>query len=97
MFSTGATGDNERHFAQDKESHLGKILFKPFDSISNSYEIISSGHRNPQGLYSDSDVILSTEHGPYGGDEINKIEKGKIMDGQYHRMAKNMSFKKKRT
>lgn len=77
LFSTGATGDNERHFAQDKESHLGKILFKPFDSISNSYEIISSGHRNPQGLYSDSDVILSTEHGPYGGDEINKIEKGK--------------------
>ena len=25
LFSTGATGDNERHFAQDKESHLGKF------------------------------------------------------------------------
>ena len=31
------------------------------------------GHRNPQGLFYDNqnDVILSTEHGPKGGDEIN--------------------------
>ena len=31
------------------------------------------GHRNPQGLYYDSqnDYIISTEHGPAGGDEIN--------------------------
>ena len=31
------------------------------------------GHRNAQGLYYDSknDLIVSTEHGPRGGDEIN--------------------------
>ena len=31
------------------------------------------GHRNPQGLYYDqlSEVIINTEHGPLGGDEIN--------------------------
>ena len=41
-------------------------------------EIISLGHRNPQGLLITSDnFILSTEHGPRGGDEINKILKGK--------------------
>ena len=79
-------------------NHLGKILFKPFDSISNSYEIISSGHRNPQGLYSDSDVILSTEHGPYGGDEINKIEKGKkLWMANIIVWRKIWVFRKKRT
>ena len=33
------------------------------------------GHRNQQGLYYDKeqDVILSTEHGQRGGDEINRI------------------------
>jgi glucose/arabinose dehydrogenase len=39
--------------------------------------MFSKGHRNPQGLLSTGKVILSTEHGPYGGDEINKIEYGK--------------------
>ena len=31
------------------------------------------GHRNPQGLYyvKDSNIIINTEHGPKGGDEIN--------------------------
>ena len=31
------------------------------------------GHRNPQGLYysKDDDIIILTEHGPKGGDEIN--------------------------
>jgi len=34
------------------------------------------GHRNPQGLYFDKEknFVLETEHGPYGGDEINLIE-----------------------
>ena len=37
--------------------------------------MISKGHRNPQGLFYDkmNKFILSTEHGPYGGDEINMI------------------------
>ena len=35
--------------------------------------LISKGHRNPQGLYYDKirNIILNTEHGPTGGDEVN--------------------------
>ena len=63
-----------RYLAQDKESVNGKIIKI---NINNSeYEIISMGHRNPQGLYFDKEnnFILETEHGPEGGDEINLIE-----------------------
>ena len=42
---------------------------------NRSYKILSKGHRNPQGLYFDqvNEIILSTEHGPDGGDELNII------------------------
>lgn len=55
----------------EEDSIVGKILFLPFDGS----EIIkfSSGHRNQQGLWVENDIILSTEHGPRGGDEINRI------------------------
>lgn len=57
--------------AQIKSSKLGKIL--SIDSESGESQIISIGHRNPQGLYYSQkhDDIFSTEHGPNGGDEIN--------------------------
>jgi hypothetical protein len=56
---------------QDKKSLLGKII--AVDLKSKSYELISYGHRNPQGLYfnSNNNLIINTEHGPKGGDEIN--------------------------
>jgi hypothetical protein len=38
---------------------------------------ISAGHRNPQGiLVNEKNIILETEHGPKGGDEVNKIIEG---------------------
>ena len=42
-------------------------------------EIFTSGHRNTQGLIFSSrlNMILETEHGPEGGDEINVILKNK--------------------
>ena len=48
-----------------------------FDKESNS-SIFSMGHRNPQGLTFNpySNEVLSTEHGPQGGDEINIIKSG---------------------
>jgi len=57
--------------AQDENSIFGKIV--SIDMKSKKHEIISLGHRNPQGLFYDknSDVVLNTEHGPIGGDEIN--------------------------
>ena len=61
------------YLAQDIDSINGKIL--KINKNTGNYSIISSGHRNPQGLYYDSDnnFILETEHGPKGGDEINLI------------------------
>jgi hypothetical protein len=54
------------------DSIIGKILFIGFDNKES--KIISSGHRNTQGLWTDGITILSTEHGPRGGDEINNIK-----------------------
>ena len=44
----------------------------------NSKEIISIGHRNPQGMviHPVTGEIWEHEHGPQGGDEINIIKKG---------------------
>lgn len=73
-----STGDfRTRFLTQDKNSILGKILL--INRKDKSYEIFSTGHRNPQGLLYDekNDLILSTEHGPWGGDEINIILNGK--------------------
>jgi len=63
-----------RFLAQDKKSVNGKLIKINIDN--SNYEIISMGHRNPQGLYYDKDnnFLLETEHGPQGGDEINLIE-----------------------
>ena len=57
-----------------EESDLGKVLY--IDKNWNSY-IFSSGHRNPQGLIIKDGTILSTEHGPFGGDELNIVIEGK--------------------
>ena len=67
-----------RHLAQNINSVNGKIIKVNIDN--GDYEIISMGHRNPQGLYFDKEnnFILESEHGPQGGDEINIIEVSKI-------------------
>ena len=57
-----------------EESDLGKILY--IDKNWNS-NIFSSGHRNPQGLIIKDGTIMSTEHGPFGGDEFNIVIEGK--------------------
>ena len=60
--------------AQDMDSDFGKIIFIEKNSFKKS--IFSSGHRNPQGLLVVDNIILETEHGPKGGDEINLIAQG---------------------
>ena len=63
---------------QNDNSDIGKILFINLEN--NKKIIFSKGHRNPQGLFQlDDGNIISTEHGPYGGDELNKI----IFGGNY--------------
>lgn len=64
----------------DKVNDLNYIFGKILKIRSiDSYEIISIGHRNPQGLYYDkeNDLLIESEHGPSAGDEINLIRFGK--------------------
>ncbi len=66
------TGDfRNRPLSQNIESDFGKIL--KINIQNKKSEVVSMGHRNPQGLYYSKkfDFILSTEHGPKGGDEVN--------------------------
>ena len=57
--------------AQSLESNFGKIF--AIDKDTAKAELISYGHRNPQGLIyiENENIIINTEHGPKGGDEIN--------------------------
>ena len=75
LFSTGEY--RSRYLSQDKESTFGKILKINIDT--KKFEVLSMGHRNPQGLFYDkkNKFVLTTEHGPQGGDEINLIELNK--------------------
>ena len=75
LFSIGEF--RKRSIAQDATSFFGKII--SIDIKTKQPEIFTFGHRNPQGLFYDKeeDIILSTEHGPAGGDEINIIIYGK--------------------
>ena len=62
--------------AQDDTSHFGKVLF--VNEFNNTVSIFTKGHRNPQGLFASEKIVLSTEHGPRGGDEINVLSEQKL-------------------
>ena len=58
----------------DDKTIIGKVLL-----IKNGKsKIFSYGHRNPQGMFKHPETgkIWTNEHGPRGGDEINKISYG---------------------
>jgi glucose/arabinose dehydrogenase len=86
-FGIGDRG--ERPNAQNLRNHSGSILRlhtdgripkdNPFVNKAEAQDAIwSYGHRNPQGLFFDkvTNTLWSNEHGPRGGDEINKIKRG---------------------
>ena len=67
------------NLAQNKNSYFGKILSIEIDNFKKDKpkpKIFSIGHRNPQGITKINDLIFSLEHGPQGGDELNKIKFG---------------------
>ena len=86
MLLSVGEGYTLREDAQKIGSQLGKLLRmtengqppanNPFPDAPYVY---SYGHRNPQGLVVDvaTQSIWMTEHGPKGGDELNRIEAGK--------------------
>jgi aldose sugar dehydrogenase len=104
---------NYGEMAQDPSVDIGKVLrLKDDGSIPSDNpfvgktgyrpEIYTLGHRNPLGLTIDTNTgtIWSTEFGPRGGDELNRIEAGKNYgwilvtngthyDGTPARMGKN--------
>jgi hypothetical protein len=78
-----STGDYRKYEkAQDENSLLGKIF--AIDIDTKATRIISKGHRNAQGLEFNqaSGTIVSTEHGPFGGDEINLNHLGSELDSK---------------
>ncbi|MFN0186268.1 MAG: PQQ-dependent sugar dehydrogenase [Aquabacterium sp.] len=76
--------------AQTLDNHLGKIVRITTDGavppdnplVGNAaarHEIYSWGHRNVQGaaLHPVSGELWATEHGPQGGDELNRVVAGR--------------------
>ena len=84
LLLTTGDGFDYREAAQDVGSGLGKVLrmqqdgsAAPGNPFPGSPYVYSYGHRNPQGLAVGRDgVIWLHEHGPLGGDEVNRIEAG---------------------
>jgi len=89
LFSLGTP---EKHasknslLAQLDNSKFGKILQINKDKLNNTINnssnnleisIFSKGHRVPQGLTILNNEVFNVEHGPKGGDELNKVEEGK--------------------
>jgi glucose/arabinose dehydrogenase len=62
---------------KNNSSVFGKVL--EFNPKIGTYKIYSSGHRNTQGLFfsNDEGKLFESEHGPFGGDEVNILIKGK--------------------
>ena len=85
LLLTTGEGFDYREAAQDIRSGLGKVLRMNTDGspaesnpFSESPYVYSYGHRNPQGLAVSADgTIWLHEHGPRGGDEVNRIEPGR--------------------
>jgi glucose/arabinose dehydrogenase len=67
LHDDGRLPDDNPFIEQKKD---GGAAFRP--------EIWSYGHRNPQGFYRHPETgeLWSDEHGPRGGDELNRIKKG---------------------
>ena len=89
LLLTVGDGFEYKTAAQDLGSHLGKILRLTRDgkaAADNPFvaregarpEIWTYGHRNPQGLARDAETgeLWAHEHGPRGGDEINRLRAG---------------------
>jgi cytochrome c2 len=62
-------------FSMDPTNPYGKYVL--VDRESGAWEILASGARNNMGLFRDRrGVIWSTESGPQGGDELNRVTAG---------------------
>jgi glucose/arabinose dehydrogenase len=90
LVSTGERANNNtRQFAQSVAAATGKIIRITKDGLPAAGnpvftaagalpELYSIGHRNPQGLalHPTTGDLWQSEHGPRGGDEINRVQPG---------------------
>ena len=84
LLLTSGDGFNYREAAQDISSGLGKLIRitddgrpAPGNPFPESPYVYSYGHRNAQGLAIAPDgTVWLHEHGPRGGDEVNRIVPG---------------------
>jgi cytochrome c2 len=75
LLTIGDYGIEDPAVAQDPNSKMGKIM--EINLSTQKSRNVSLGHRNPEGLVlTASGVLFSTEHGPSGGDELNRIIEG---------------------
>lgn len=90
LFVTTGDRNYRKEDAQNLTTHFGKIVRidtsgqpaddNPFINNKNTLpDTYSYGHRNVQGAYlhPETGQLWVNEHGPRGGDEINRIEAGK--------------------
>ena len=83
-------GNLEAHPAQDLSNHHGKMIRlyddgrvpedNPFVKREGARpEIWSYGHRNVQGIaiHPETGDVWADEHGPQGGDELNRVQSGR--------------------
>jgi glucose/arabinose dehydrogenase len=88
--SVGAISEGDINSAQRTDNIYGKVLRvredgsipedNPFAKVKGARgEIYSLGHRDPLGLTVDarSGSVIASEHGPQGGDKINRILPGR--------------------
>ncbi|WP_288353675.1 PQQ-dependent sugar dehydrogenase [uncultured Marinobacter sp.] len=75
IFSIGSFKVSEKLSLNDyRKSSYGKVL--EYNRSTGEVSVFSTGHRNAQGLTQCDDNIYLTEHGPYGGDELNLLIEG---------------------
>jgi len=101
-----SSGERQKlDLAQDMQSNLGKIVrLHPDGSVPDdnpfadqggvAAQIWTLGHRNPLGIDFDANGQLwSTEMGPRGGDELNRIERGENYGYPLVSNGRHYSFK----
>ncbi|MGE8263295.1 MAG: PQQ-dependent sugar dehydrogenase [Stenotrophomonas sp.] len=78
VLMTVGDGSARREDAQNENNSLGKVMRISLAPNASGATVYTSGHRNPQGIVRDpvTGAIYVSEHGPRGGDELNRLRPG---------------------
>ena len=74
-------------FGEKLEYKFSDVIFINFNDAK--FEKFATGFRNPQGLLVIKENIIISEHGPRGGDEINKVKFAKHYGWPYSSYGEN--------